>query len=85
MATKTELEARLAFKKSALEKAQAAYLALLDGNVVSYSIGGRSLTRLDLGTLKAQIDELERDIATLEAVLAGGRPRKAVGVIPRDW
>lgn len=85
MATKTELEARLAFKKSALEKAQAAYLALLDGNAASYTIGNRSLTRLDLEKLKAQIDELENNIASLEAILAGRKPRKAVGIIPRDW
>lgn len=85
MASITELEARLAFKKSALEKAQAAYLALLDGNVVSYTIGGRSLTRLDIDKLKAQMDQLERDIAELETMIAGGKPRRAVGVIPRDW
>ena len=36
MANKTELKARLEFWKSALEKLQEAYLALLDGGVKSY-------------------------------------------------
>ena len=45
MATsKTELRARLAFWKSALEKLQEAYIALLDGGVKSYKIGNEELT-----------------------------------------
>lgn len=85
MANMTELKARIEFKKQALEKARAAYLALLDGNVASYTIGSRSLTRLDLDKLKTQIDALEKEIDSLEAQLKGGKPRKAVGIIQRDW
>lgn len=85
MADRTELKARLEFKREALTKAREAYLALLDGNVASYTIGSRSLTRLDLDKLKAHIGELEKEIDSLEATLKGGRPRKAVGIISRDW
>ena len=57
MATsKTELRARLAFWKSALEKLQEAYIALLDGGVKSYKIGNEELTRLDLVSLMKRID-----------------------------
>lgn len=85
MADRTELRARIEFKKSALEKARAAYLALLDGNVASYTIGSRSLTRLDLDKLKAHIEALEKEVDSLEMQLRGGKPRKAVGIIQRDW
>lgn len=82
---KTELRARLEFKKKALEKARQAYIDLLDGNAASYTIGSRSLTRLDLDKLKKHIDDLEKEIDGLEAELAGGKSRKSVGVIPMDW
>ena len=82
---KTELRARLEFTKKALKKARQAYLDLLDGNVSSYTIGSRSLTRLDLDKLKKHINDLEKKVDELEAELAGGKPRKSVGVIPMDW
>ena len=86
MATsKTELRTRLAFWKSALEKLQEAYLALLDGGVKSYKIGNEELTRLDLVSLMKRIEEAEKKVDELEALASGGNRRKAVGVIPRDW
>ena len=51
MASSTVIESRLEFRRKALEQAQAAYLALLGGQVKSYAIGGRNLTRLDLPQL----------------------------------
>ena len=53
----------------------------------SYGIGSRNLSRYntDLAAIRAAIKELEDDIAALEALLNGQRPRKAVGVVPRDW
>lgn len=85
MADLTELKARLAFKKSALEKLQKAYLALIDGGVKSYMIDDRQLTRFDLPVLKKQIDALEDEIDELEALIEGARPRRAFGIIPRDF
>jgi hypothetical protein len=38
-----------------------------------------------LPDLKDEILAAEQKVDELEAMLAGGRPRKAVGVIPRDW
>lgn len=78
------LRASLQFHEQALEKARAAYLALLDGRVKSYTIGPRSLTKLDLPELEAKISEHEAKIAELESVLSGGGRRKAIGVIRVD-
>ena len=82
---RTELQARIAFRKSALEKLRAAYLALIDGGVKSYTIDDRELTRFDIDKLKNEIEAMEKEVDTLEAMLAGGRARKAFGVLPRDW
>ena len=82
---RVRLQRMLEFKKQALEKAQKAYLALLDGGVESYTIGSRSLTKLDLDKLSSEIDQLERDIDSLEAQLGGGAARKSVGIVLTDW
>ena len=81
---KTELQARLEFRRAALTELRTAYLALVNGQVASYTIGSRNLTRLDLTKLKNEIMGMEKELDALEAVAAGGSRRKAVGVIPRD-
>ena len=80
-----EIRARLEFWKEALSKLRKAYLALVDGGVKSYTIDDRQLTRLDLGTLEKEIKAAESKVDELTAALAGKRPRKAFGIIPRDW
>lgn len=85
MADRTELIERLEFRKSALSEARKAYIALLSGQVQSYTIGSRNLTRLDLEDLKKTVDTLEKEVDGLTAALNGGKRRKAVGVVPRDW
>ena len=86
MASKETIRLRLETKKKALEAANAAYLALLTGQVQSYTIGSRNLTRLDLGELEETIAYLEKEVDGLEtAIENGGRRRKAVGVVPRDF
>ena len=81
MASKTVIKSRLEFRRKALEQAQTAYLALLSGQVKSYAVGTRNLTRLDLPQLEDTISKLEKEIDGLEAVLCGGKRRKAVGAI----
>lgn len=60
---------------------------MLSGGVQSYGIGSRNLSRYntDLAAIRAAIKELEKEIADLEGEINGRRPRKAVGVVPRDW
>lgn len=81
---KTELTARLEFRRAALTELREAYLALVSGRVASYTIGSRNLTRFDLEKLKAEIKEMEKECDSLSAQANGGSRRKAVGVIPRD-
>lgn len=85
MIDRVELRARLEFYKNLLTKLREAYLTLLDGGVKSYTIGQRSLTRFDIGSLKDEIAEAEQKVDELTALLAGQKPRKAFGIIPRDW
>ncbi len=86
MASQIEMKSRLTFRREALENARTAYIALLKGQVKSYAIGSRNLTRLDLPELWEMITALEREVDGLEAALQnGGKRRKAVGVVPRDW
>ena len=86
MATsKTELRTRLAFWKDALKKLQEAYLALLDSGVKSYKIGNEELTRLDLVSLMKRIEEAEKKVDELEALLENGHARRAFAVTPMDW
>ena len=82
---KVKLRARLEFRQKALSKLRKAYLALLDGGVKSYTIDDRQLTRFDLPELKNAIEQMEDEVDELEAQLKGCRPRKAFGIVPRDW
>ena len=85
MADKTIIKKRLSFWESVYEKLQSAYIALVEGGVKSYTIDDRQLTRFDIPDLLNQIEECEQKIDELTAALEGTRPRKAFGVIPRDW
>lgn len=85
MASKADIQEKLDFRREALKAAREAYKALLSGQVQSYAIGSRNLTRLDLGKLKEEINELEKEVDELSAVLSGKSRRRALGVVPRDW
>ncbi len=88
MQTKNEeLAATIESKKKRLELYLKREAEMLDGGVQSYGLGSRNVTRYntDLAQIRASIKELEREIATLEGQQAGKKPRKAVGVVPRDW
>lgn len=82
MPSVTELKSRIEFKRTALCQLREAYLALASGGVQSYTIGSRSLTRFDLEKLSSEIRTYEKELDGLEAELAGGKRRKAVGVVP---
>ena len=76
---------RLNYWKETLTKLMDAYVALIDGGVKSYSIDDRELTKFDLPSLEKRISNAEEKVDQYEALLTGKRPRKAFGVVPRDW
>lgn len=85
MRNKTVLKERLEIKQTQLKAAYDAYTALLGGQVKSYAIGSRNLTKFDLPQLEDSISKLENEVDILEEQLRGGSKRKAVGVVPRDF
>lgn len=84
MTNKEDIKIRLEFHRTAADKLRAAYIALVDGGVQSYSIGSRSLTRHDITKIMEEIKGHEKAIDELERLLQGGKRRKAIGVVPRD-
>lgn len=82
---RVEMQARYEFWKTSLEKLRKAYLALIDGGVKSYTIDDRQLTKFDLPALKQEIKEAETQVDELSSCLKNGKPRKAFGVVMRDW
>ncbi len=82
---KTIIRERLCFWEQTYARLQEAYIALIEGGVKSYMIDDRQLTRFDLPDLKNEIEECEEKIDELTAALEGKRPRKAFGILPRDW
>jgi hypothetical protein len=87
MRTKETITADLTSARSRLTLYLNREAEMLSGGVQSYGIGSRNLTRYntDLSAIRDTIKQLKQEIAELEAELAGGKPRRAVGVVPRDW
>ena len=85
MASREDLQDRLTYWRNTLQKLMDAYLALVEGQVKSYEIDDRSLTRLDLPSLKKAINDAEAKVDQYEDLLNGKKPRKIVAVVPRDW
>jgi len=85
MADKTIIRERLTYWEGMYEKLQTAYLALVEGGVKSYTIEDRSVTKFDAPNLLKEMEQIEQKIDELTAALEGKRPRKAFGIIPRDW
>ena len=81
---KTELTARLEFRRAALDQLREAYMDLASGRIASYTIGSRTITYKNLPELDEIINKKEKELDKLTALAKGKAPRKAVGVIPRD-
>ena len=80
---KVELQSRITFRRTALSELRTAYVSLITGQVQSYSIGTRNLTKFDVTKLKDEITAMEKELDSLEAELNGTKRPKAVAVIPR--
>ncbi|MBR3239143.1 MAG: hypothetical protein IKF99_11965 [Oscillospiraceae bacterium] len=82
---KATFEKRLKYWQDTLGKLMDAYTSLLEGGVKSYTIDDRTLTKFDIPSIKRAINDAETKVSEYEALLNGMAPRKAFGVVPRDW
>ena len=82
---RSTIQERLTYWRGMLKKLMDAYVALVEGGVKSYQIDDRSLTRFDIPSIRKAIEDAEEKVDQYEALLEGARPRKAFGVLPRDW
>ena len=87
MRSRQSIQAELTIKRNRLELYYKREAEMLDGGVQSYGIGSRNLARYntDLSQIRSAIEKLEAEIQSLDGLLDGRKPRKAVGVVPRDW
>lgn len=85
MVSKATAKAMYDYYTKLIDKLTDAKLKLLDGGVKSYTIDDRSLTRFDLDALTKEIDDAVRKQAEYDAILNGRSPRKAFGIVPRDF
>jgi len=88
MKSKASIQAILDTKRARLAMyLEREALMLSEDGIRTYALGSRSVSRYDtdLKAIQAAIMQLGDEIAELEAALLGERPRKAVGVVPRDW
>lgn len=86
--TREDIQAELDQTRKRLDRYLAREDDMLDKNgVQSYGIGSRNLQHYNtaLKDVQDMIEKLRARIRELEAELAGGSPRRAVGVVPRDW
>ena len=82
---KATFEKRLKYWQDTLGKLMDAYTSRLEGGVKSYTIDDRTLTKFDIPSIKRAINDAETKVSEYEALLNGMAPRKAFGVVPRDW
>ena len=85
MISRVEAKELRDYYDSLIKKLTAAKIALVEGGVKSYTIDDRSLTRFDLDKLGSEIEDAVNKRARYEAIMNGRKPRKAVGVVPRDF
>ena len=79
------IKKRLTYWEAQYDRLMEAYAALVEGGVKSYTIDDRTLTRFDIASLKRAIEDAEDKISEYESLLDGAKPRRAFGVVPRDW
>ncbi len=85
MMSKNEAKALYEYYDKLIDKLTEAKLKLVDGGVKSYTIDDRSLTRFDMDKISAELDDAVNKRAMYKVIMNGKSPRKAVGVIPRDF
>lgn len=84
MSARTRAENRLKMKKGRLAMYYEAEEAIL-GGAQSYTIGSRQLSRASLSAIQDAIKALEDEVADLEELLSGQKPRRMAAIVPRDY
>lgn len=79
------IEARLSYWRDHLARLMDAYAELVEGGVKSYSISDRELIKFEISNLRKAIDDAEDKVEEYENMLNSLKPRRAFGVVPRDW
>ena len=85
---KTAIALKLEQKKARLSNYLAREIYMLSTDAVqSYGVGSRNVQRYstDLAEIRRSITTLEAEVEEGEGQLAGQKPRRAAGVVPRDW
>lgn len=83
---KTEtIQKRLNYWEETYDHLTDCYQELIKSGVQSYEIDDRALQRFRIPNLRTAIKEAEEQIDKYEGMLAGNRPRKAFGIVSRDW
>lgn len=87
MRTRETIEREIQLTRNRLEHYYAQEEEYLTKGVQQYTIGSRSLQyrQVSLKNIQDMIERLTKKLEELEAELAGGGRRKAVGIVPRDW
>lgn len=83
--TGLRLKRQLLWWTTCLEQAKEAFIGLLDGRAQKYTIGSRSLERLDLKDLFDIIGEIEDELEDLESEISGSGGRQVIPIIPMNW
>jgi len=79
------IKKRLQYWEETYDHLTDCYQELIKSGVQSYEIDDRALTRFNIPNLRKAIQEAEQNIDKYEEMLNGVAPRKAFGVVPRDW
>ena len=85
MMTRQQAQVMYEYYDKLISKLTEAQIALVSGNVKSYKIDDREITRFDLDKLSAEIEGAVVKRAEYMALMNGKKSRRAVGVVMRDY
>lgn len=83
---KDEIEQKITEKKRRLDLYKKKEEMILNGEIQSYSMSGRSVTKsnTELTMIAEQISKLEDEISVLAGLLQGKKTRACCRVVPED-
>ena len=79
------IQKRLSYWEETYDHLTSCYQELIKSGVQSYEIDDRALQRFRIPNLRTAIKEAEDQIDKYESMLGGNKPRRAFGIVSRDW